>query len=123
MGCIRWSTCREEILPGSRREHEGDSQEEGPGISQKASLRRWHLGSYLHMVTEPGTKHVTGGSCGSCLHRMLGKEVKAARNLGFVSKCEAVRICLYLGPCLQLTLSISSTLCVCVCAHAVFFYE
>ena len=65
---------------------------------------------------EPGTKPVTGGSFGSCLHRMLGKEVKAARNLDFVSKCEAVRRCLYWDLVFNLhTLSISSTLCVCVC--------
>ena len=73
------------------------------------------MGSYLCMVTEPGAKHITAGSFGSCLHRMLGKEVKAARNLDFVSKCEAVRRCLYWDLVFNLhTLSISSTLCVCV---------
>ena len=79
---------------------------------------------HLHMIKKPGAKHVTGGYFGSSLHRMLGKKVKAARNLDFVGKCEGVRRCLYWDLVFNLhTLSISSTLCVCVCVRAVFFYE
>ena len=73
------------------------------------------------MVTEPGTKHVTGGSCGSCLHRMLGKKVKAARNLGFVSKCEAVRRCLYWALVFNLHFLYPSH-CVCVCLRCILLW-
>ena len=78
---------------------------------------------HLHMIKKPGAKHVTGGYFGSSLHRMLGKKVKAARNLDFVGKCEGVRRCLYWDLVFNLhTLSISSTWCVCVCARALYSF-
>lgn len=33
LNLIHMGGCHEEIMPGSRREHEGDSQEGGPDIS------------------------------------------------------------------------------------------
>ena len=119
-------------MPGSRGERDGDSQEGGPDISWKASRRRWHLGPYLHMVKEPGKKHVTGWLFReSLLNRMLGKEVKAGRNLDFVGKCEsykkmpllgssssAYKHLLYPPHCMSCV-----CVCVCVCVYCILLWD